>query len=671
MKKYLRKLIGITFILILAITFIGCNSLSKDDNEKPSLDLIDEATIEKQDPIEQVEEVLDAEEVEPIIETLKGVEVIEEDKKDIEEIAEAFEVKEEVSDTVEQIEEPVTEEVEKESAVVVEDKKDSIDLKEITNFPFGVKEIKKADGNDEFDLFIIHTGDINSNMQASSDGIGYSRLKTMIDEAKSITDNILLVDAGNVVKLDDSSYQYNGESAIKLLDDIGYDAIAISEGEFAFGLDNLLYASKMTNELNNLKLLSANALDNNDYLYFKPYQVYNYNGFKVAVVALTDFMNVDGVVFDSKVVMDNAQAAVQVARDYVDYVVVLGNFVANEAMSEKVVEYLGADLWIDGYAKNVPANGKMINDTLYVQSGKNFSQVGVVDVFVKDSDVVSESAFAITAADVDDPKNSTIASAYGIVAVPENAQIKSDLEKVITLIEDSSKVEDLKEEVIALDKEEPIIEEVVEAVEEEVIIEAENLEKTLEEVVKKVIIDESTIVVADIPSKLEGSLEAVGVKKTDLTYYLCKAMTRYSDADFTIINAGTFTSSIEAGNVTKGDIANALSNNDVLTVVELTGEQVYEIMEHGYSMLPQFSTQYSQTDLVAIYNRFADPGKRIIRLRTPGGDKIKDDEIYRVATTEYLADGGDGYVWFNNVLYKEGLLVDIFEDYLSTLHPIK
>jgi len=676
MKHYLNKIVGITFILILSITLIGCGSLKAPKEELPTPVEVTQPSIEKVMPLEEEEAAV----VVPIIEEPKeviveDVEVPEEKIQEKEVIAEVAQTESEELKETEIVEKVEVKEAEKD----VKEEVASINLKNITNFPYGVTEINKAEGNDVFNLFIIHTGDINSNMEATGESIGYARLKTMIDEVKSVTNNILLLDAGNVMSPYNQDNAYDGATALKVLDDIGYDAIALSNNEFSFGIDNLLEAKNITKDLDTLKLLSANALDNNDFLYFQPYQVYNYNGFKVAIVALTDFMDVDGVVFDSKVVIDYAQAAVQAARQYVDYVVVLGNFVANEAMAESVIEYLGADLWIDGYAKDVSSMGKMVDDTLYVGSGKNFSQLGVVDLLVKDGDVVSENAFAITAADVDDPKNSALASAYGIVAVPEDSQTKADIEK-ITISNYKEEMIEEAEQVVTTEEAEPtVVDKVVEieevkaepVVDEEVSVDEKTTEKSLEDVFKKVVIDESKIVVANIPTKLEGSFAAVGVKKTDLTYYLCKAMTRYSEADFTIINAGAINSSIEVGDVTKGDIEKALPYNNVLTVVEMSGQEIYEAIEHGYRLLPEASSQYSQTDLVAIYNRFADPGNRIIRLRTPEGDKIKDTQIYKVATTDYLADGGDGYIGFDNILSSGGLLTDIFEDYLATINPIK
>ncbi len=943
MKRFSSKLMSVLLVTMLIVSVIGCKSTPAPVDEVPAAAPV----VTPEAPADTAKDEVKVEEKTPL--------VVEEVKEEVKAEEPKTEVKEEPK--VEEAPAPVEEMV----------------------YPYGVEEIVKAEGNDLFDLFIVHTGDIQGSLEGSSESVGYARLKTMLDVARSITDNILLLDAGNTMAGSPLVDQYYGETAGVLLDALGYDAIGVAAKEFAYGLDRLVEASKLAKELSSIKVLSANALDSNDYLYFQPYQVYNYNGFKVAVVALTDFMDVDGVVFDSKVVMDNAQAAVQVARQYVDYVVVLGNFVANEAMAEPVIEYLGADLWIDGCAKDVPANGKMVGDTLYVQSGKNFSQVGVVDVLVKDGDVVSESAFAITAADVDAPQKSALASAYGIVAVPEDAAVKAYVDaKKATLKEEAPVVKEeapkapAKEEVKvevkvevkkavvvkAPVKEEPKeivypygVKEIVKAEGNDVfdlfivhtndvhgrlegsskvvgyarlstmlqvarsitdnillldagdaiqgtnivnlykgepaavlldmlgydaitlgnhefdfglerILEASKLAKQYSDVkvlsantldkqdrllfqpyqvynfngfrvavvglttpdtyvttkpthvegltfdsdiiinnaqaavdmahqyvdyvvvlghvgmdenspsgyntqlilnnldgvdlwidghshtklengeyindtlvvstgeymgnigvvdvlVKdKEVVSETAflisaadvddpanselasaygitavpedpkvkayidskkeeltaiydVVIADVPMTLKGERADVRTKKTNLTKMICEAMTASANADFTITNGGGIRASIEAGEVTKGEVITVLPFNNVVTTVELTGAEVYEAMEYGYRALPDATGSYAQTDLKVIYNKYAEPGKRIIRLYTPDGKKIEKDAVYQVATNDFLAVGGDGYEWFTDIISYGQLMSDVLEEYLTENYPVK
>ncbi|MGB4405965.1 MAG: bifunctional metallophosphatase/5'-nucleotidase, partial [Sphaerochaeta sp.] len=64
--------------------------------------------------------------------------------------------------------------------------------------PYGVQEIVKSEGAKTFDLFIVHTNDLNGNIYAENGGIGVARLSTMARAGKAITDNWLMLNAGNV-----------------------------------------------------------------------------------------------------------------------------------------------------------------------------------------------------------------------------------------------------------------------------------------------------------------------------------------------------------------------------------------------------------------------------------------------------------------------------------------
>ena len=49
-------------------------------------------------------------------------------------------------------------------------------------YPYGVQEIvKNDDGAKVFDLFIVHTNDLNGNIYAENGGLGVARLSTMAD----------------------------------------------------------------------------------------------------------------------------------------------------------------------------------------------------------------------------------------------------------------------------------------------------------------------------------------------------------------------------------------------------------------------------------------------------------------------------------------------------------
>jgi 2',3'-cyclic-nucleotide 2'-phosphodiesterase (5'-nucleotidase family) len=82
-------------------------------------------------------------------------------------------------------------------------------------------------------------------------------------------------------------------------------------------------------------------------------------------------------------------------------------------------------------------------------------------------------------------------------------------------------------------------------------------------------------------------------------------------------------------------------------------------------MLPEPNGGFAQTDLSVVYNRFAEPGKRIIRVLL-NGKPIDRNKTYRVATNDFLAAGGDGYTMFGRILTEGDLLSDVLIAFLSS-----
>jgi len=241
------------------------------------------------------------------------------------------------------------------------------------------------------------------------------------------------------------------------------------------------------------------------------------------------------------------------------------------------------------------------------------------DLLVKNNEVVSQNAFLIKASDVVDPASSELASMYGITSVPEDPQVKAYI--------DAKKAD---------------------------------LDAMYSEVV------------ANVPKKLDGERSHVRVKTTNLSSIICNAMTQSSGADFTITNGGGIRASIDAGEVTMGEIITVLPFNNVVTVVEVTGEQVYEALEHGYGSLPAAAGSFAQTDLQVLYNIFAEPGNRIFAAYLPNCEMVKKDStVYHVATNDFMAAGGYGYTMFNKVIALRDLMSDVLADYLAEKYPAK
>ena len=497
-------------------------------------------------------------------------------------------------------------------------------------YPFGVTEIKKADGDDTFNLYVVHTNDVHGRIEEGTDGsLGYAKLSTLLKMGRSVTDNILVLDAGDVLHGTNLANVFEGESVGVLLNMLGYDAVAPGNHDFNYGADRLIELSALSDSMGGAKVLAANILDQNGNLVFQPYQVYDYNGFKVVVIGLTTPdtktkshpRNTEGLTFWDDSYVSYAQQAVDLAHEIGDYVIVLGHIGLDADGSGLTSDMIcsavdGIDLFVDGHSHTVLENGTEVNGTLIVSTGQYLNNVGLVEIQVSDGAVQGESAMLIPASEVIDPSTSALAQSLGISHVADDPEVTAFVAQLNAELE-----------------------------------------------------QRFSQVVASVPMDLDGEREHVRTGVTNLSSLICQAMTAETGADFTIVNGGGIRASIPAGPVTLGDINNVLPFTNTVAVCEITGAQVLEALEFGYSLLPETNGAFSQSDLQVVYSSSNPAGERIVSVSLPDGTPLDVDATYTVATNDFMAAGGDGYTMFGRVVQEGRQLNEVFADYLASVYP--
>jgi len=499
-------------------------------------------------------------------------------------------------------------------------------------YPFGITPIEKnTAGTKTFDLMVVHTNDVHARIVPADGGMGYAKLATMLKMGRAITDNILVLDAGDVTHGTNLANMFEGEPVGVLLDMLGYDAVVPGNHDFNYGADRLIEAAKLAEKYSNVRVLCSNFTTEDGHFVLQPYQLYDYNGFKVAVMGITTPdtktmshpKNTAGYTFNPERFYGATQWFVNLMRKYADFVIVLGHIGvdetgANGITSIKIAQNVkGIDLFVDGHSHTVLEQGKQVGDTLIVQTGEYLKNVGLVDIYVKDGKVASKTAMLIPAKDVLDPAKSDLAKKYGITSIPDDPAVTAYVKSM-----------------------------------------SDKLNAQLSKVI------------ATIPTDLDGAREHVRTRQTNMSKMICAAMTESSGADFTITNGGGIRASLKAGKVTKGDVINVLPFTNIITVCEIKGADVYAAFEHGYEKLPLTDGRFAQSDLQVVYNRFAQPGSRILRVLL-NGKVIDKNATYKVATNDFMAAGGDGYTMFGKKLSEGSLLSDVFMDYLTKHYPAK
>ena len=141
------------------------------------------------------------------------------------------------------------------------------------------------------EVSIFYTADILGQIEPIEDEDGNTvggavRLGYIISSQGKELDSFLLLDAGNAIGPDPFVRFSNGLDQIKIMNQIGYTAMALGEMEFMYGPEAL----KKCIEESNFPLLSANVVYQDTGKYFsKPYSIYNTSdGLKVGITAVTD-----------------------------------------------------------------------------------------------------------------------------------------------------------------------------------------------------------------------------------------------------------------------------------------------------------------------------------------------------------------------------------------------
>ena len=122
------------------------------------------------------------------------------------------------------------------------------------------------------------------------------------------------------------------------------------------------------------------------------------------------------------------------------------------------------------------------------------------------------------------------------------------------------------------------------------------------------------------------------------------------DAQLALTNSGGLRADLNPGPLTLGDIISAFPFPNELTVMDLTGKSLRNLMEHGASLSNGVLQMSKGAEMR--YDPRKPVGQRVTTF-TLNGKNIVDTQTYRVATNSFLAPGGDGFMAFTDGKNKQ------------------
>jgi 5'-nucleotidase len=464
---------------------------------------------------------------------------------------------------------------------------------------------------------------------------GIARVKAKIDERR----NALSRDGGNVIVLDaGDEFQgslfyttYKGEDTAEFMNGIGFDVMALGNHEFD---DTPVTLAKFLDKMK-VPVISSNteaAADSPIAGKIKPYVIKEIGGQKIGIVSAltTDTAEISSpgpsVKFADEIAALKREVDALKAEG-VDKIIALNH--AGYAKDKEIAANVdGIDVIVGGHSHTLLSNTDPEAAGPYPTLVKNPSG--------RDVPIVQAKSY------------SKYLGELKVTFDDEGNVIKSEGAPILL---DSSVTPD------------PAF-----------VARVQELAKPLEEL-KARKVGESTGVI-------EAAREVCRFKECSMGDLVADAMldrVRGQGVTIAIINGGGLRASIDAGDVTMGEVLTVLPFQNTLATFQLRGSDVVAALENGVSQIDQGAGRFPQVaGLKYAFDVTKPPGSRISDVQVMQGESWRPIDIaatYGVVSNNYMRAGGDGYKIFstnavNAYDYGPGLEL-VLADYLAKHTPYK
>jgi len=189
-------------------------------------------------------------------------------------------------------------------------------------------------------------------------------------------------------------------------------------------------------------------------------------------------------------------------------------------------------------------------------------------------------------------------------------------------------------------------------------------------------------VVAEAAAPIEGDRSICRVQECAMGNLVADAMLARVAAQgvsIAIANSGGLRASIDAGDVTMGEVLTVLPFQNTLSTFEITGQGVLAALENGVSQVEEGAGRFPQVaGMTFAWDPAAPAGARITEVRVASGGgyvPLDPSATYLAVTNNYVRNGGDGYAMFSGDdknAYDYGPdLADVTAGYLAEHSPYR
>ena len=503
----------------------------------------------------------------------------------------------------------------------------------------------------ENETVILYTNDIHCAID------GYPALAAYKAELVSQGKNVIVVDAGDAIQGEIIGAMTDGEAVVDIMNAVGYDYAVPGNHEFDYGMDVLLDLARNKAEYD---YISTNFYHLPTLTpVFAQYAIEDFGDYQIAFVGISTpetitkstpeyFKDENGNFIygfpvypggmTNESFYENIQESVDDAiSDGADIVVAVGHTGILETTdgwksTDVIANTHGIDFYIDAHSHETTesATYKNINneDVILTSTGTKFANFGML--------TISGNAAEFELVNPD---------AVSVEAMSESAKTAYNNVK--------SKVDGYNDEIAVL--------------------------------YEKIGTSEAKLVAYDS----DGSW-AVRKRETNAGDFVADAYRAVTGADVAVANGGGIRADIEEGDVSKKTLMDVNAFNNDMCVIEVTGQQLIDVLEHGARECPESLGGFFQVsgvtfeihtyrespvicDSLGNFVGFDETMERRVANVCVDGESVDLEATYTLAGSQYvLASGGDGLTMLEDatVVKSEGLPCDsemLIEYFTETL----
>ena len=463
-------------------------------------------------------------------------------------------------------------------------------------------------------LTIVHVNDIHGRVQPDEreGAMGFARFKTKLDAMREANPNLLLLNAGDTLHGTTLVNVTEGETMVNLMNILGFDVMVPGNHDFNYGYDRLLELKDKAE----FDIVGANIIKEVDETSdFEPYTIKEVDGLKIGIFGL----GTAETKFKSH--PDNTEGI-----KFADEIETTEKIV--KELKEQQVDiiialvHLGVEGTTTTTSEEIAQNVEGIDLIIDGHSHEILNKM-IGDTLLVQADSYLKNIGIVEIEIVDGKVSKKEASLFTY----EEAQ---ELTPDATMEEEINKINEINKPIISV-------------------------------VVGKTNVD------------LDGERANVRTGETNLGNLITDTMVKSTGADIAFTNGGGIRASIPTGDITIEQILGSFPFTNTLAVIEVTGAELLQALEHGVDLYPEQAGHFPHVSGMTYKFDEAKPvGERIVEV-TVNEESLDTEKTYKLVTNDFVAAGGDGYTMFEGKPFvaEGGLLSDVLIAYIKEVKEIE